>query len=113
MHTYHHAYHGPGPDHHALYGHDLRALLAAFAEQSDDFFARQSIRRRIEQAVPGMVAPLHVAPEDVRARARRAVQLFEQAAEGDDAARLQLLAFVTIDPGALALGAQPQPHTAA
>lgn len=113
MQTYHHPYKASGPDHHPLYDHDLAALQTAFVG-TDDFFIRQSIRRRIEQAVPGMTAPLHAASQDAQSRARRAVMLFERGAtggpegQGDTAAMIELRAFLSIDPGQLDLGFEPR-----
>lgn len=80
MNSYHHPYHGPGPDHHPLFDHDLDALLAAHREHAGDFYVQRSIERRIEQAVPGMTAPLFAASADTQARARRAVHLFRMLA---------------------------------
>lgn len=102
MNTHHHPFRGEGPDFHPLYDHDLDALVRA-AQASDDFFEHRSIERRITQAVPGMTTPLHCASADVQARARRAVHLFRQLVNGDEAARSELRAHLHIEQPELSL----------
>lgn len=102
MTTYHHPYRGPGPDHHPLFDHDLVALLEAYRTHAGEFFECRSIERRVEQAVPGMVAPAFLADRDTTSRARRAVHLFRhQALTGE--AQPELRALLEIQQAELAL----------
>lgn len=75
----------PCDAHHPLTDHELGELRAAF-RSAPGYYPAMSILRRIEQAVPGMMAPIHCAGPGTIDCARLAVETFGEWARSDETA---------------------------